>query len=191
MSVKDLYNAEDFNILLTELGKELQYHSTLSKRFSFCIVGGGALTLAWGMRRMTTDLDVVFNKSHEEDARLVHDCAIRVAKRLGVSTSWCNDIVALSSSFTPAILVYCVPYKSFGCLDVYTIGLDFLFCMKFVSGRQKDIADLYYLSELLTRNNIYVTKAYVNSLYQKYYLAFNVKRKISFLSKKFWEGLPD
>mgnify|MGYP004498670691 CR=1 FL=1 len=46
MSVKDLYSAEDFNILLTELGKELQYHSTLSKRFSFCIVGGGgALTL--------------------------------------------------------------------------------------------------------------------------------------------------
>lgn len=83
MSVKDLYSSEDFNILLTELGKELQYHSTLSKRFSFCIVGGGALTLAWGMRRMTTDLDVVFNKSHEEDARLVHDCAVRVAKRLG------------------------------------------------------------------------------------------------------------
>lgn len=44
MSVKDLYSAEDFNILLlTELGKELQYYSTLSKRFSFCIVGGGAL----------------------------------------------------------------------------------------------------------------------------------------------------
>lgn len=44
MNVKDLYSAEDFNILLTELGKELQYHSTLSKRFSFCIVGGGDLT---------------------------------------------------------------------------------------------------------------------------------------------------
>lgn len=43
MSVKDLYSAEDFNILLTELGKELQYYYTLSKRFSFCIVGDGAL----------------------------------------------------------------------------------------------------------------------------------------------------
>ena len=46
MIVKDLYSAEDFNILLTELGKELQYCSITSKRSSFCIVGGGALTLA-------------------------------------------------------------------------------------------------------------------------------------------------
>lgn len=191
MSVKDLYSAEDFNILLTELGKELQYHSTLSKRFSFCIVGGGALTLAWGMRRMTTDLDVVFNKSHEEDARLVHDCAIRVAKRLGVSTSWCNDIVTLSSSFTPAILVYCVPYKSFGCLDVYTIGLDFLFCMKFVSGRQKDSADLHFLYHLMQQNGVLVTKTLMNNLCKKYYLDFNIRIKLSKVSKQFWEGLPD
>lgn len=191
MSVKDLYSAEDFNILLTELGKELQYHSTLSKRFSFCIVGGGALTLAWGMRRMTTDLDVVFNKSHEEDARLVHDCAIRVAKRIGVSTSWCNDIVALSSSFTPAILVYCVPYKSFGCLDVYTIGLDFLFCMKFVSGRQKDSADLHFLYHLMQQNGVLVTKTLMNNLCKKYYLDFNIRIKLSRVSKQFWEGLPD
>lgn len=191
MSVKDLYSAEDFNILLTELGKELQYHSTLSKRFSFCIVGGGALTLAWGMRRMTTDLDVVFNKSHEEDARLVHDCAIRVAKRLGVSTSWCNDIVALSSSFTPAILVYCVPYKSFGCLDVYTIGLDFLFCMKFVSGRQKDSADLHFLYHLMQQNGVLVAKTLMNNLCKKYYLDFNIRIKLSKVSRQFWEGLPD
>lgn len=191
MSAKDLYSAEDFNILLTELGKELQYHSTLSKRFSFCIVGGGALTLAWGMRRMTTDLDVVFNKSHEEDAGLVHDCAIRVAKRLGVSTSWCNDIVALSSSFTPAILVYCVPYKSFGCLDVYTIGLDFLFCMKFVSGRQKDSADLHFLYHLMQQNGVLVTKTLMNNLCKKYYLDFNIRIKLSKVSKQFWEGLPD
>lgn len=191
MSVKDLYSAEDFNILLTELGKELQYYSTLSKRFSFCIVGGGALTLALGMRRMTTDLDVVFNKSHEEDARLVHNCAIRVAKRLGVSTSWCNDIVALSSSFTPAILVYCVPYKSFGCLDVYTIGLDFLFCMKFVSGRQKDSADLHFLYHLIQQSGVLVTKTLLNNLCKKYYLDFNIRIKLSKVSKQFWEGLPD
>lgn len=50
MSVKDLYSAKDFNILLTELGKELQYYSTLSKRFSFCIVGGGALTLIFDIK---------------------------------------------------------------------------------------------------------------------------------------------
>lgn len=50
MSVKDLYSAEDFNILLTELGKELQYYSTLSKRFSFCIVGSGALISISGIK---------------------------------------------------------------------------------------------------------------------------------------------
>lgn len=50
MSVKDLYSAEDFNILLTELGKELQYYSTLSKRFSFCIVGGSALISISGIK---------------------------------------------------------------------------------------------------------------------------------------------
>ena len=50
MSVKDLYSAEDFNILLTELGKELQYYSTLSKRFSFCIVGGGGFVFRYDIK---------------------------------------------------------------------------------------------------------------------------------------------
>lgn len=60
MSVKDLYSAEDFNILLTELGKELQYYSTLSKRFSFCIVGGGALISISDIKRRISFLSKKF-----------------------------------------------------------------------------------------------------------------------------------
>lgn len=71
--------------LLTQLGAELEAEGLHGQVF---LVGGAALALAYGARRLTRDVDGMF-----EPKTRVYEAAARVAAHNGLSDDWFNDSV--------------------------------------------------------------------------------------------------
>lgn len=159
------FNADDLEKLFTALSEELEHNSEGKTRYSLYLTGGGAMMLSIGVNRTTTDIDVVF-KSNDE---FIHDCAIKVSENLGVDRGWCNDLVTMSNSYTSAVIANSSLYKSYGCLDVYTVNADLLLCMKLISFRDKDMQDIEFLLEYLEEDGIEVTADWLNKWFKEYY----------------------
>lgn len=159
------FTANDLDKLFTALSDELKINSDNQTKHELYLTGGGAMMLSIGVRRTTTDIDVIFGKGD----KLIHDCAIKVGESLGIDKGWCNDMVVLSSSFTPAVAANSTLYKSYGCLDVYTVNADLLLCMKLISFRDKDMIDIEFLIDYLESHNCIVTINKLNEWYAKYY----------------------
>ncbi|MDE7122271.1 MAG: hypothetical protein K2O42_08940 [Oscillospiraceae bacterium] len=180
------FNANDIENLFVALSKELEQNSESQSRYSLYLTGGGTMMLSIGVRRTTTDVDVVF----KENARFICDCAVRVSKNLGINRSWCNDCVALSSSYTPAVISNSSFYKSYGCLDVYTVNADLMLCMKLISFRDKDMIDIHYLLKYLDGKGIEVTIDLLNAWYKAYYEEYGKRPRfnkgaLAFIKERF------
>lgn len=77
---------DEITALLTELGGHLERQGVRGQLF---VVGGAAMALAYNTRRLTADVDGVF-----EPKMLVYDAAARVATRhVGLPADWLNDAV--------------------------------------------------------------------------------------------------
>jgi hypothetical protein len=70
---------------LEALGADLTEHGIHGQLF---IVGGAAMALAYSNRRVTKDIDAVF-----EPKAAIYEAAERVAERLGLPEDWLNDAV--------------------------------------------------------------------------------------------------
>lgn len=70
---------------LQALGDELTLRDVRGQIF---IVGGAAMALAYSTRRVTKDIDAVF-----EPKRAIYDAAAKVAEDLGLPDDWLNDAV--------------------------------------------------------------------------------------------------
>ena len=70
---------------LQALGDELSQQSVRAQIF---IVGGAAMALAYSTRRVTRDIDAVF-----EPKASVYEAAARVAEDRGLPEDWLNDAV--------------------------------------------------------------------------------------------------
>ena len=171
------FNADDLEKLFTALSEELEVNSEGKSRYSLYLTGGGTMMLSIGVRRTTTDIDVVFR----ENAQYIHDCAIAVSENLGIERGWCNDLVTMSNSYTPAVIANSSLYKSYGCLDVYTVNADLLLCMKLISFRIKDMQDIEYLIEYLEKEGIIVSIDLLNKWFKEYYE--DVGKKLKFKSR--------
>lgn len=68
---------------LTALGEDL---TRLGVRGQIYIVGGAAMALAYSTRRVTRDIDAVF-----EPKMVIYEAAARVAEDLGLPENWLND----------------------------------------------------------------------------------------------------
>lgn len=171
------FNADDLEKLFTALSEELERNSESKSRYSLYLTGGGTMMLSIGVRRTTTDIDVVFR----ENAQYIHDCAIMVSENLGIDRGWCNDLVTMSNSYTPAVIANSSLYKSYGRLDVYTVNADLLLCMKLISFRIKDMQDIEYIIEYMENKGIIVSIDLLNKWFKEYYE--DVGKKLKFKSR--------
>lgn len=124
--------------LLDDLAQELESAGLHGDLF---LVGGAAMAVAYDARRVTADLDAVF-----EPKQVIYELAARVAPRHGLGPGWLNDAVkGLLPGPDPAAFVL---YERPG-LSVRVASPKYLFALKAHAARRgRDDGDLKLLYRL-------------------------------------------
>lgn len=106
------------------------------------VVGGAAMALAFDARRMTRDIDGVFEPKSE-----VYRAAAEVAAKLDLPDNWLNDAV---KGFVPGTDSDAVPIFVRPGLAVSAASARFLLAMKLRASRpEQDVDDITFLAALL------------------------------------------
>jgi uncharacterized nucleotidyltransferase DUF6036 len=111
-------------IALRALGDELSRRGVRGQVF---IVGGAAMALAYSSRRVTKDIDAVF-----EPKSIVYQAAAKVADDLGLPEDWLNDAV---KGFMPGDDPDRVPLPDVRGIEVTTASPAYLLAMKLMAMR--------------------------------------------------------
>ena len=140
---------------LQALGAELTREGVRAQIF---IVGGAAMALAYSTRRVTKDIDAVF-----EPKQAVYAAAARVAEELGLPEGWLNDAV---KGFMPGPDDAPRPVPVIEGIEVTTASPRYLLAMKLIAMRfGEDDEDI----EILLREcDIHSTEEALNVLKQVY-----------------------
>jgi hypothetical protein len=109
---------------LQALGAEL---TSVGIRGQVFIVGGAAMALAYSTRRVTRDIDAVF-----EPKTAIYQAAERVAERLQLPEDWLNDGV---KGFLPGADRDAVPLPEVDGIEVTTASPRYLLAMKLLAMR--------------------------------------------------------
>lgn len=109
---------------LEALGEEL---SSQGIRGQIFIVGGAAMALAYSTRRVTRDIDAVF-----EPKTAIYRAAERVAERLELPQDWLNDGV---KGFLPSADRDAIPLPEVAGIEVATASPRYLLAMKLLAMR--------------------------------------------------------
>jgi uncharacterized nucleotidyltransferase DUF6036 len=109
---------------LEALGEELTKEGVHGHIF---IVGGAAMALAYSTRRVTKDIDAVF-----EPKMVIYEAAERIAKRLGLPEDWLNDGV---KGFLPGADRDARPLPEIHGIEVTTASPRYLLAMKLLAMR--------------------------------------------------------
>lgn len=111
-------------LALAALGEELTAEGIRGQVF---IVGGAAMALAYSTRRVTRDIDAVF-----EPKTAIYEAAGRVAARLGLPEDWLNDGV---KGFLPGADRDAIPLPEVDGIEVTTASPRYLLAMKLLAMR--------------------------------------------------------
>lgn len=136
-----LLDAEQVRALLTELGARLSEQGIEARVF---LVGGAAMALAFSRRRVTRDLDAVFEPKSE-----IYAHAAVIARERGLAEDWLNDSVKglLPDKTAPAEGT--ASFSAPG-IHVGVASAEYLFAMKAAAARlETDGADLRLLAREL------------------------------------------
>jgi Nucleotidyltransferase of unknown function (DUF6036) len=109
---------------LQALGAELTREGVRAQIF---IVGGAAMALAYSTRRVTKDIDAVF-----EPKQTVYAAAAKVAEELGLPEDWLNDAV---KGFMPGPDDAPRPVPAIEGIEVTTASARYLLAMKLMAVR--------------------------------------------------------
>jgi len=109
---------------LQALGDDL---SSQGVRGDIFIVGGAAMALAYSTRRVTKDVDAVF-----EPKAVIYQAAARVAEELGLPEDWLNDAV---KAFLPGRDEAARPVPEVHGVEITTASPEFLLAMKLMAMR--------------------------------------------------------
>lgn len=109
---------------LEALGEELASQGIHGQIF---IVGGAAMALAYSTRRVTKDIDAVF-----EPKAVIYQSAERVAERLGLPDDWLNDGV---KGFLPGVDKDARPLPGIRGIEVTSASPRYLLAMKLLAMR--------------------------------------------------------
>lgn len=109
---------------LRALGAELASRGVRGEVF---IVGGAAMALAYSTRRVTRDIDAVF-----EPKSAIYDAAETVAEQLGLPEDWLNDAV---KAFMPGKDEHALPISEVEGIEITTASAEYLLAMKLMAMR--------------------------------------------------------
>ncbi len=109
---------------LEALGEDLTSQGIRGQVF---IVGGAAMALAYSTRRVTRDIDAVF-----EPKTAIYRAAERVAERLDLPEDWLNDGV---KGFLPGADRDAIPLPEIDGIEVTTASPRYLLAMKLLAMR--------------------------------------------------------
>ncbi|HTW41580.1 MAG TPA: DUF6036 family nucleotidyltransferase [Solirubrobacteraceae bacterium] len=109
---------------LEALGEELTRQGVRGQIF---IVGGAAMALAYSTRRVTRDIDAVF-----EPKSAIYDAAAKVAEELSLPEDWLNDA---AKGFMPGDDEHPRPVPSVRGIEVTTASPRYLLAMKLMAMR--------------------------------------------------------
>ncbi len=109
---------------LEALGAELTDRGVRGEIF---IVGGAAMALAYSTRRVTRDIDAVF-----EPKSAIYDAAATVAERLALPEDWLNDAV---KAFMPGRDEHARALPEIAGVEITTASAEYLLAMKLMAMR--------------------------------------------------------
>jgi hypothetical protein len=109
---------------LRALGEELTSRGVRGEVF---IVGGAAMALAYSTRRVTKDIDAVF-----EPKNAIYDAAETVAEHLGLPEDWLNDA---AKAFMPGKDEHALPLPEVEGIEITTASAEYLLAMKLMAMR--------------------------------------------------------
>jgi hypothetical protein len=109
---------------LQALGDELSRRDVRGQIF---VVGGAAMALAYSTRRVTTDIDAVF-----EPKSSIYEAAAKVATDLGLPEDWLNDAV---KGFLPGPDEHPRPLPEVRGIEITTASPRYLLAMKLMAMR--------------------------------------------------------
>lgn len=133
-----LLDAEQVRALLTELGARLFAQGVEARVF---LVGGAAMALAFSRRRITRDLDAVFEPKSE-----IYMQAAAIARERGLAEDWLNDSVKGLLPDKAAPVEGTASFSAPG-IHVGVASAEYLFAMKAAAARlETDGADLRLLA---------------------------------------------
>jgi Nucleotidyltransferase of unknown function (DUF6036) len=118
------FSAAKIRSALQALGDELEHQGIRGQIF---IVGGAAMALAYSMRRVTKDIDAVF-----EPKRSIYTAAEKVAEEHGLPADWLNDAV---KAFLPGKDAQARPLPDIKGIEVTTASPRYLLAMKLMAMR--------------------------------------------------------
>ncbi len=109
---------------LRALGAELSSRGIRGEMF---VVGGAAMALAYSSRRVTRDIDAVF-----EPKSAIYEAAAEIAEQLGLPDDWLNDAV---KAFMPGRDEGALPIPEIEGIEVTTASASYLLAMKLIAMR--------------------------------------------------------
>lgn len=135
------FDATRIRSLLTELGRRLDARGIEARLF---VVGGSAMALAYSTRRVTRDVDAVFEPKAE-----IYVEAERMAREIGLPDGWLNDGVKGLMPDRVAPVEGSASFSAPG-VRVGVASPDYLFAMKAAAARtETDGDDLRTLAEIV------------------------------------------
>lgn len=109
---------------LEALGRDLTNQGVRGQIF---IVGGAAMALAYSTRRVTKDIDAVF-----EPKLVIYEAAVKVAAELGLPDDWLNDAV---KAFMPGPDAAARPLPEVRGIEITVASPQYLLAMKLMAMR--------------------------------------------------------
>ncbi len=109
---------------LRALGYELTQRGVRGQMF---VVGGAAMALAYSTRRVTRDIDAVF-----EPKSAIYEAAAAVAEQLELPEGWLNDA---AKAFIPGPDEHALPLPEIEGIEVTAASAEYLLAMKLMAMR--------------------------------------------------------
>ncbi|MBR5422052.1 MAG: hypothetical protein IK115_12985 [Lachnospiraceae bacterium] len=129
---KDSFTKENLDEVLRELGKVFRKMNGTKTPAEIILIGGAAIVARYGFRDSTTDIDALIQASSA-----MKDAIRKIGDKYGFSRDWINQDFKKTSSYSPEIVRYSIPYKTFSnIMHVRILPAEYITAMKLASLRK-------------------------------------------------------